>query len=69
MMFMDSNGQDYFAMHFMHQHVRAWHILLFIISEKSDSIKHERITLIHFPCYFGGQLMSDPKVLRGEWRP
>lgn len=30
---MDSNGQDYFAMHFMHQHVR---VLLFILSEMNS---------------------------------
>lgn len=66
-MLMDSRGQDYVAMHFMHCHVRTWHILLFIINQNSDSIKDERITLIHSPCYFGGQLMSDRKVLRGAW--
>lgn len=63
---MDSSGQDYIVMHFMHWHVRTRHILLFIISQNSDSIKDERVTLIHFSCYFGGQLISDHKVLSGD---
>lgn len=64
-MFMDSMAKN--ILHFMHWYVRTWHILLFIVSENSDSVKDERITLIHFPFYFGGQLMSDHKVLRGLW--